>query len=87
LAPGESDMAPPPRATNEGRAMPGGVPGLIASGAPGNGEGQSGLPLAAGAGARPSRGMTPAAWGKVGRNKTCPCGSGKKFKHCHGRVV
>ena len=26
----------------------------------------------------------PSTWGKVGRNKTCPCGSGKKFKHCHG---
>ncbi len=23
---------------------------------------------------------------KVGRNETCPCGSGKKFKHCHGRL-
>jgi preprotein translocase subunit SecA len=27
----------------------------------------------------------PATWGKVGRNEVCPCGSGKKFKHCHGR--
>jgi uncharacterized protein YchJ len=26
----------------------------------------------------------PSTWGKVGRNATCPCGSGKKFKHCHG---
>ena len=24
-------------------------------------------------------------WGKVGRNAPCPCGSGKKFKHCHGK--
>ena len=24
---------------------------------------------------------------KVGRNETCPCGSGKKFKHCHGRIA
>jgi preprotein translocase subunit SecA len=23
---------------------------------------------------------------KVGRNEPCPCGSGKKFKHCHGRL-
>ena len=23
---------------------------------------------------------------KVGRNEKCPCGSGKKFKHCHGSV-
>jgi 2-polyprenyl-3-methyl-5-hydroxy-6-metoxy-1,4-benzoquinol methylase len=27
----------------------------------------------------------PTSWGKVGRNETCPCGSGKRFKHCHGR--
>jgi preprotein translocase subunit SecA len=30
--------------------------------------------------------MDPATWGKVSRNAACPCGSGKKFKHCHGRV-
>ena len=28
----------------------------------------------------------PATWGKVARNEACPCGSGKKFKHCHGAV-
>ncbi len=28
----------------------------------------------------------PKTWGKVARNAPCPCGSGKKFKHCHGRV-
>ena len=28
----------------------------------------------------------PASWGKVPRNAPCPCGSGKKFKQCHGRV-
>jgi preprotein translocase subunit SecA len=26
-------------------------------------------------------------WGKPGRNDACPCGSGKKFKHCHGSLV
>ena len=29
----------------------------------------------------------PATWGKVGRNETCPCGTGKKFKHCHGKLA
>jgi preprotein translocase subunit SecA len=29
----------------------------------------------------------PTSWGKVGRNELCPCGSGKKFKHCHGRYA
>jgi preprotein translocase subunit SecA len=28
----------------------------------------------------------PSTWGKVARNAPCPCGSGKKFKHCHGRL-
>ena len=28
----------------------------------------------------------PSPWGKTPRNAPCPCGSGKKFKHCHGRV-
>ncbi|HZR61009.1 MAG TPA: preprotein translocase subunit SecA [Xanthobacteraceae bacterium] len=29
----------------------------------------------------------PTSWGKVGRNEACPCGSGKKFKHCHGKYA
>jgi preprotein translocase subunit SecA len=29
----------------------------------------------------------PSTWGKVARNAPCPCGSGKKFKHCHGRMA
>ncbi|NEW91865.1 preprotein translocase subunit SecA [Rhodopseudomonas sp. BR0M22] len=29
----------------------------------------------------------PETWGKVGRNEDCPCGSGKKYKHCHGRYA
>ncbi len=29
----------------------------------------------------------PATWGNPGRNEKCPCGSGKKFKHCHGRLA
>jgi preprotein translocase subunit SecA len=24
--------------------------------------------------------------GKIGRNDPCPCGSGKKYKHCHGKL-
>jgi len=28
----------------------------------------------------------PGTWGASGRNDPCPCGSGKKYKHCHGRV-
>ena len=29
----------------------------------------------------------PTTWGNPGRNDLCPCGSGKKFKHCHGRLA
>ena len=29
----------------------------------------------------------PSTWGNPGRNEPCPCGSGKKFKHCHGRLI
>ena len=28
----------------------------------------------------------PSTWGNPGRNEPCPCGSGKKFKHCHGQI-
>ena len=31
--------------------------------------------------------QNPATWGKIGRNEDCPCGSGKKFKHCHGKLA
>ena len=29
----------------------------------------------------------PSTWGRVPRNAPCPCGSGKKYKYCHGAVV
>jgi len=29
----------------------------------------------------------PTTWGNPGRNDPCPCGSGGKFKHCHGKLV
>lgn len=28
----------------------------------------------------------PTTWGKIARNEDCPCGSGKKYKHCHGAL-
>jgi preprotein translocase subunit SecA len=41
----------------------------------------------AGAPAARSAAVTqPDNWGKVPRNAPCPCGSGKKYKHCHGRL-
>jgi hypothetical protein len=36
----------------------------------------------------PARNLNaPANWGKVGRNDPCPCGSGKRYKQCHGRLA
>jgi len=29
----------------------------------------------------------PETWGKTGRNDPCPCESGKKYKHCHGKIT
>ncbi len=29
----------------------------------------------------------PSTWGKISRNAACPCGTGKKYKHCHGRLT
>ncbi|AOW47367.1 preprotein translocase subunit SecA [Acetobacter ascendens] len=29
----------------------------------------------------------PSSWGETPRNAPCPCGSGQKYKHCHGRLV
>jgi preprotein translocase subunit SecA len=51
-------------------------------------------PLAGADPQRLLRGQAPAprnaedasTWGRVGRNEPCPCGSGKKFKQCHGKV-
>jgi hypothetical protein len=42
-------------------------------------------PIAPERAAEPRLGAPPSI-GKVGRNDPCPCGSGKKFKHCHGRM-
>ncbi|HCD55369.1 MAG TPA: hypothetical protein DEQ90_08075, partial [Halieaceae bacterium] len=44
----------------------------------------------ASASAEPAAAETPQTFTreqpKVGRNEPCPCGSGKKFKQCHGRI-
>ena len=43
---------------------------------------KSKLPL----GAKTPPEQMPTGWQSTGRNEICPCGSGKKFKHCHGRL-
>jgi preprotein translocase subunit SecA len=45
-------------------------------------------PMLVGNGAQAERNpKDPTSWGKVGRNEPCPCGSGKKYKHCHGKYA
>jgi preprotein translocase subunit SecA len=48
---------------------------------------QSGAAAVQGTKGQPSDPNNPASWGKVQRNAPCPCGSGKKYKHCHGRYA
>jgi preprotein translocase subunit SecA len=74
----EAALAEPARATGtDGRAFPAGGPArpqAIRRG--GNGS----------AGGDPQRQASRSPWAGTPRNAPCPCGSGRKFKHCHGRV-
>jgi preprotein translocase subunit SecA len=58
---------------------------LETAGAGGNGHGGA-KPARARKAAAPAavNPADPSTWGKVQRNALCPCGSGKKYKHCHG---
>ncbi|WP_269716043.1 preprotein translocase subunit SecA [Caulobacter sp. NIBR2454] len=46
-------------------------------GAPGDSQAREALPVSA----------LPEGWDRTSRNAPCPCGSNKKFKHCHGALV
>jgi hypothetical protein len=64
------------------RPTNGAGPGRVGAGA---GAGMAGVAAAGGAGAQQARpGYTPSG-AKIGRNDTCWCGSGLKYKKCHGR--
>jgi preprotein translocase subunit SecA len=66
----------PPRGIERGPGGPDEGSPLAPNGSGGNGHGGARTPIAAGG--------VPTS-GKVGRNDPCPCGSGKKYKRCHGR--
>jgi preprotein translocase subunit SecA len=77
MAEPEEAMAEAPRATGTtGRPPPGRARAPRRNGA---GNGADGGEPQRNAGAR-------APWAGTPRNASCPCGSGRKFKHCHGRV-
>jgi preprotein translocase subunit SecA len=70
-------QAPPPPPPTEAAFRPTGEP------APASADGPNGATRPARAGATPV-GTRVGAAQKVGRNDPCPCGSGKKYKKCHG---
>ena len=78
----EEEAAPMSRQERRAAAKQGGAPGPARKAAPG-------APIKN----QPQRGRgavnpnDPSSWGKVARNAPCPCGSGKKFKHCHGAIA
>jgi preprotein translocase subunit SecA len=82
------------------QARPGAVPvaATTEAGAPREPEPAVAAPVGAAASAPRAAVFTPArldgfdesdptTWGDPGRNDACPCGSGEKFKHCHGKLV
>jgi preprotein translocase subunit SecA len=70
MVPADGDMAPPQRRPAAAPAAPAAGAAVMRQPAPPKNE-----PLA-----------PQSNWGKVPRNAPCPCGSGKKFKQCHGKV-
>ncbi|HIP22068.1 MAG TPA: preprotein translocase subunit SecA, partial [Rhodobacteraceae bacterium] len=47
---------------------------------------QAAAPAASSGGIPKADPKDEATWGNTPRNKPCPCGSGKKYKHCHGKA-
>jgi preprotein translocase subunit SecA len=88
-AEGESGATPMPSPMlgPGGRAAPG--PGFVIRPRPVSGQGVTGGSAAPGIAGGASAGSPPFVRDgrKVGRNEPCPCGSGKKFKHCHGALA
>jgi preprotein translocase subunit SecA len=71
-------MAEEARATGTGR--------LVATPSRAQRRAGSGSGNGADRGAPPRLAGPAAPWARTPRNAPCPCGSGKKYKHCHGRV-
>ncbi len=81
----------PMRETRNDPALAGMAPNEGGDNASGSGAGSPPHALAQGTVVKnqPSENLDPtdpSSWGKVGRNNPCPCGSGRKYKHCHGKI-
>ncbi len=82
VAPTESALRPSEQIMHEGRVdpasqAPGSAPETDAAHTPVQSRQQSGV----------SNPDDPTSWGRVARNAVCPCGSGNKYKHCHGKLT
>jgi len=88
-APPAADFQPRPQTMIESHpepAMAGAELELVGSGGgPVNGEARRAVPQPVRA--VPLDPADPATWRATSRNAPCPCGSGRKYKHCHGRLV
>jgi preprotein translocase subunit SecA len=81
------DMQPQPQEMHETRHDPAMDELVGADGEPAAGGFSGGADLPARRMAAAIDPNDPSSWGKVQRNALCPCGSGKKFKHCHGQIA
>ncbi|GBQ30359.1 preprotein translocase subunit SecA [Gluconacetobacter sacchari] len=65
------------------------VPGLASDHGPGAlfGETAANVTVATPIGGSAIMPDDPSSWGETPRNALCPCGSGRKYKHCHGRLA
>lgn len=90
-------LAPQEQEMQEGRQDPAAVPaGSDQSQATGSGSAQQSVRhsterlgdevIPTKVGSRTVDANDPSTWGRVPRNAPCPCGSGKKYKHCHGKL-
>ncbi len=62
-------------------------PALVGAGAPAGEAAESAQPTQTRAASANLDPNDPSTWGKVQRNAPCPCGSGKKYKQCHGKLA
>ena len=70
-----------------GNAPAGDTPPPGASGTEARAQAQASASRSPGVGVAEIDPADPATWGKTPRNAACPCGSGKKYKHCHGKLA
>jgi preprotein translocase subunit SecA len=83
--PGEAAVPPPPQPRQVQESHP--APAPVIGDSPDSGEPAArpapSLPYRV----APSNPADPSTWVRTPRNASCPCGSGKKYKHCHGALT